>query len=108
MTKIEKTINFENESKIYTYNIEEDGFNNLENFILQNYNTKNECFIFSETNKIIVLYKGTINFELQRTGTETQKQTYLKLKVRNLIDDLKIKYEQKKTNKEYSFIHIKN
>jgi len=61
------------------------GQNNLFSFIDQYYNTTNFVEI-TEDKKI--LFQGLINFELQRYGTNYQKQTYKNIKIKEFINNL--------------------
>ena len=60
--------------------------NNLFAFITSNYNTANFVEIKQDQD---ILFQGLINFELQRSGTNYQQQTYLHLTINKFINTLK-------------------
>jgi hypothetical protein len=85
----------ETEHKQNGYNISVMGFEGLYDFIKSKYNTGEKVGIYENKENSYFLkmyYNDTINFELQRCGTITQQETYLNLKIRNLITNLKFQY----------------
>jgi hypothetical protein len=78
------------------YNISTHGFTGLDKFIKQKYNTGEKVGIYENiegSHFLNMFYEGAINFELQRCGTITQQKSYLNLKIKEFVKEIKNKHE---------------